>query len=274
MFKPSRRYRQRNMSIKHAFFLSLLVFIICVSLAIWTVNEKMKPAVMSIALTQTEQLANYAINYGIGENVLPNAQGKNDPNEIPKTNPNKLIITHLTTQNEVSNYDVNTEEANRIKGVISNRILWFLRAAEKGRISLTNGHNDDLVYSKHHEGEALVADIPLGQILNNALLSNYGPRVPVEMDVVSNVESDINWNFKNVGINNVVFFMYLDVKVKVDVIVPFEMKTKTITQHIPIASKLLPKDVPYYYSSNGSGISTSVPIEQPKSNQNHSSEKK
>ncbi|MCO7176049.1 sporulation protein YunB [Sporolactobacillus kofuensis] len=274
MFKPSRRYRRKNMSIKHALFLSFLIFILCVSIAIWTVNEKMKPAVMDIALTQTEQIANYAMNYGIGQNVLSNIQGKSDPNEIPKFIPNKMIITHLTAQNEVSSYDINTEEANRLKGLVSNRILWFLRAAEKGRISLTNGHADDLYYSKHHDGAALVADIPLGQILNNALLSNYGPRVPVEMDVVSNVESDINWEYKNVGINNIVFFMYLDVKVKVDVIVPFEMKTKTITQHIPIGSKLLPKDIPYYYSSNGSGISTSVPIEQPNANQNQSSNKK
>ncbi|MCQ2009378.1 MAG: sporulation protein YunB [Sporolactobacillus sp.] len=264
MFKPSRRYRRKNMSIKHTLFLSLFIFFLCVSLAIWIVNEKMKPAVMSIALTQTEQISNYAINYGIGQNVLSNVNEKNDPNELPKIDPSKLILTHRTDENTVSDFDLNTEEANRLKGIISNRILWFLRAAEKGRISLTNGHADDLVYSKHHNGEALIADIPLGQVLNNALLSNYGPRVPVEMDVVSNVESDIRWNYKNEGINNTLFMLYLDVKIKVDVIVPFEMKTKTIVQHIPLGGKGLSPGVPYYYSSNGSGISTAVPIETPK----------
>ncbi|MCL1631113.1 sporulation protein YunB [Sporolactobacillus sp. CPB3-1] len=263
MFKPNRRYRRKTMSIKRTLLLSLIIFSLCTAIALWLVNEKMKPAVMSIALTQTEQVANYAINYGIGENVLTNLQGKNDPNEVPDFNANKLFHVHYTNEKRVSNFDLNTQEANRLKGLISNRILWFLRAAEKGRISLTNGHADDLVYSKNHHGEALVADIPLGQILNNALLSNYGPRVPVEMDVVSNVESDIKWEYKNIGINNTVLFMYVDVKVKVDVIVPFEMKTKTIAQHIPIGFQQQNLDVPHFYSSNGSGISTSVPIEEP-----------
>jgi sporulation protein YunB len=264
MFKPSKRYRRKNMSIKHTLFVSLIIFILCISLAVWTVNEKMKPAVMSIALTQTEQIANYALNYGIGENALSNVNEKNDPNELPNIDSSKLFVTHYTDEKKISSFEVNTAEVNRLKGIISNRILWFLRAAEKGRISLTNGHADDLVYSKHHEGDALIADIPMGQILNNALLSNYGPRVPVEMDVVSNVESDIRVSSKNVGINNPLFLVYMDVKVKVDVIVPFEIKTKTIVQHITIGGKGISPGVPYYYSSNGSGISTAVPIEQSK----------
>ncbi|MCO7127315.1 sporulation protein YunB [Sporolactobacillus shoreicorticis] len=272
MFKPSRRYRRKNMSIKHTLFLSLFIFILCISIAVWIVNEKMKPAVMSIALTQTEQIGNYAINYGTGQEVLSNVTKENDPNEIPTIDYSKLIVTHRTDDNKVTDFDLNMEEANRLKGIISNRILWFLRAAEKGRISLTNGHADDLVYSKHHNGDALIADIPLGQVLNNALLSNYGPRVPVEMDIVSNVETDIKTKYGNVGINNPLYLLYLKVKVKVDVIVPFEIKTKTIVQRIPFGGKNINPGVPYYYSSNGSGISTSVPIETPKTDEKKKSD--
>ncbi len=251
------------MPAKRVFFLSLILFILFTSGGIWLVNEQMKPALMSIAVTQAEQLGNYAINYGIGENVLSNVTDANDPNQQPGIDTGKLIVTHRTAQNTVSDYDLDPAEVNRIKGIISNRILWFLRAAEKGNISMTNGPGADLVYQNSNQNNGIVADIPLGQILNNALLSNYGPRVPVHMDVVSNVQSDIRWSYKNIGINNIIFMVYLDVRVTVDVIVPFAIQTKTIAQQIPIGSKVLPQSVPYFYSSNGGSITPSIPVNPP-----------
>ncbi|MCI1857242.1 MAG: sporulation protein YunB [Sporolactobacillus sp.] len=260
MFKPSRRYKQKTMSVRRVFFLTLILFIIFTSAGIWIVNEKMKPALLAIATTQAEQLGNYAINYGIGQKVLTNLSAKDDPNDKPDLDVDKLIVTQKNDQNEVSDYTLNSTEANRMKGVVTDRILWFIRSAEKGNISMTNGSGDDPEYRAG--GEGLVADIPLGQVLNNALLSNFGPRVPVEMDIVSNVLTDIRWSYKNVGINNVVIMYYLNVKVKVDVIVPFAVKTKTILQHIPIGSKLVPRDVPYYYGSGG--LTPALPTEKGK----------
>lgn len=222
---------------------------------------------MGIAITQAEQLGNYAINYGTGENVLSNLKPANDPNKQPGIDANKLIVTHLDNQKEINYYYLNTGEANRIKAAVSDRILWFLRAAEKGQISMTNGPGSDLEYFASERNNGIIADIPLGQIMNNALISNYGPRVPVKMDVVSNVQTEIRWNYQNVGINNIVFMIYLDVSVKVDVIVPFAIKTRTISQHIPVASSVLPKGVPYYYSSGGSGLSPALPV-NPSGNQN------
>lgn len=250
------------MPLRKVFFLSLILFSMFTASGLWIVNQQMKPAVLAIAVAQAEQLGNYAINYGIGENVLSNIQHNSDPNGSPYIDTNKLIVTHRNAQNEVSDYDLNSAEASRIKGVISNRIIWFLRMAEKGKISMTNGPAADLQYAGSGRGYGMIADIPLGQILNNALLSNYGPRVPVEMEVVSNVATDIRWDYKNVGINNIIFMVYLDVRVNVNLIVPFAMKTATISQHIPIGSKVLPLGVPYYYNSGGSGASPSLPIDQ------------
>lgn len=261
MFKPNRRYRKRMMPIRRVFILTLILFIIMTSAGIWTVNEQMKPALISIAETQAEQLANYAINYGIGESVLTNASGPRDPNEMPDIDFTKLIVANRNNQEEISDYSLDPAEANRIKGVITNRILWFIRSAEKGKITLTNGPGEDLKYLKNNHTEGIVADIPLGQILNNALISNYGPRVPVEMDVVSNISTDLRWDFKNIGINNIVYTIYLDVKVKVDVIVPFALKTKMISQHIPLGSNVLPRNVPYFYGAGG--VTPSVPVDPP-----------
>lgn len=263
MFKPSRRYRSRSMPARRVFFVSLILFVLFTSMGIWLVNEQMKPALMGIAITQAEQLGNYAINYGTGESVLTNLKPASDPNKQPGIDANKLIVTHMNSQKEISYYYLDSGEANRIKNAVSSRILWFLRAAEKGQISMTNGPGSDLEYFAGDRNKGIIADIPLGQIMNNALLSNYGPRVPVKMEVVSNVQSDIRWNYQNVGINNIVFMIYLDVSVKVDVIVPFAIQSRTITQHIPVASSVLPKGVPYYYSSGGSGLSPSLPVNPP-----------
>lgn len=260
MFKPSRRYRRRTMPLRRVFFLSLFIFIMCTWAGIWIVNDQMKPAVMNIAVSQAEQLGNYAVNYGVGENVLANIRKNNDPNPLPNMDTDKLIVTHRNAQNEISDYELNSAEASRIKGAISDRILWFLRMAEKGKITMTNGPAQDLRYVQDGEGTGLIANIPLGQVLNNALISNYGPRIPVEMDIVSNVTADLQWDYRNVGINNIIFVIYLNVSVKVNVIVPFAIQAATINQHIPIGSKVLPQGVPYYYSSGGSGSSPSLSV--------------
>jgi sporulation protein YunB len=259
------------MPAKRVLFVSLILFVLFTSMGIWLVNEQMKPALLGIAVTQAEQLGNYAINYGTGESVLANLKTGDDPNKQPGIDANKLIVTHLNNHKEISYYYLDSGEANRIKTVVSNRILWFLRAAEKGQISMTNGPGSDLEYLTGERNRGIIADIPLGQIMNNALLSNYGPRVPVKMDVVSNVQTDLRWNYQNIGINNIVFMIYLDVKVKVDVIVPFAIQSKTISQHIPVASSVLPKGVPYYYSSGASGLSPALPVNPPGSSNNGTS---
>lgn len=263
MFKPDRRLRRRTMPFKRVILITVVLFALFTAIGLWTINEQMKPAVIAIALTQAEQLGNYAINYGQGEDVLTNLSGKTDPNPYPKINMNKLIVTNLNSKKQVIDYSPDPQAVNQVKGIISNRILWFLRATEKGQISMTNGPVEDLAFHKHPKGEAVVADIPLGQVLNNALLSNYGPRIPVEMDVVSNVKTDVRWSYKNVGINNVIFMIYLDVKVRVNVIVPFAMKSETISQHLLLGSKILPLNVPYYYSSGGSSLSPSISLDNP-----------
>ncbi|RYL95673.1 sporulation protein YunB [Sporolactobacillus sp. THM7-4] len=263
MFKPSRRYRRKTTSFGRVIFVSLIIFLIMTAWGTWIVNKQMKPALMSIAETQAEQIGNYAINYGIGENVLTNIPKDHDPNDPPMIRANKLIVTHRNNQNELTDYDLNTEEVSRVKGRVTDRILWFLRMAEKGKISITNGPHEDLTYHRNNSGEGIVADIPLGQTLNNALLSNYGPSVPVEMDVVSNVSADFRLVEKNIGINNVVIYLYLYVKVNVNVIVPYAMKTETIEQHIPLDSIGFKSDVPYYYNQGGSGLSPALPIEKP-----------
>ncbi|MFT8872498.1 MAG: sporulation protein YunB [Sporolactobacillus sp.] len=264
MFKASRRYRRRTVSFKRVFLVTVGLFSLFTAAGIWLVNEQMKPAVMAVALTQAEQIGNYAINYGQGEDVLTNLSGSADPNPLPVIDMNKLIATRLNKKQEVVDYSLNAQAVNHLKSLIADRVLWFLRATEKGQISLTNGPEKDLRYEAHPQGEAVIADIPLGQILNNALLSNYGPTIPVEMEVVSNIQNDVHWTYQNVGINTVVVTVYLDISVKVDVIVPFAMKSETIQQHLLLGSRVLPLNVPYYYSSgNGEGITPAVPIEKP-----------
>lgn len=268
MFKPGRRFRKKATSFRkrtkpfrRVLLISLIVFALFTAWGTWMVDEQMKPAVMSIARTQAEQIGNYAINYGIGEPVITNLKEDDDPNEAPLISGEDLIETNRNSENELTDFNLNSEEANRVKARISNRIIWFLRMVEKGQISFTNGPGRDLYYHEPDRGEGILADIPLGQVLDNALLSNYGPRVPVEMEVVSNVNTDFRLEEKNIGINNVVIHLILYVSVKVDIIVPFAMETKAIEQRIPIDSIGFKSDVPYYYDQSEGGLSPALPVD-------------
>lgn len=264
MFKPSRRYRRRTLPFRHVFMISLMLFAFFTAWGLWMINEQMKPPLLAIASTQAEQISTYAINYGIGKITIKNMEDGTDPNSKPNIDVNKLINRTYNDQKEVSDYSLNTAEVNRVKVEMTNRILWFLRMVEKGKISLTNGGIDDLKYKEPENSDGIVADIPLGQATNNALLSNLGPRVPVRLDVVSNLDADIRQTVKRVGINNTYVSLVLHVKLNINIIIPFAVKTEPIEQNIPIVTEVLPGDVPYFYSQGGNGSATpSFSIDNP-----------
>ena len=47
--------------------------------------------------------------------------------------------------------------------------------------------------------------IPLGVVTGNCILSNFGPKVPVKMSVIGNVDSDLKTKLEDSGINNVYY---------------------------------------------------------------------
>ena len=76
------------------------------------------------------------------------------------------------------------------------------------------------------------------------------------------METKVNTNIKNYGINNAIIEITLDIIVKEEVILPINTEEIKVTQTIPIAIKIIEGSVPSYYSGEINKSSTfSIPIE-------------
>ena len=89
-----------------------------------------------------------------------------------------------------------------------------------------------------------------GVVFDNIILANIGPKIPVKLNMIGDILTNINTKVTDYGINNAVVEIIVDVEVYEQVILPFTTKRITINTDIPIAVKLIQGEIPSYFFSN------------------------
>ena len=77
--------------------------------------------------------------------------------------------------------------------------------------------------------------IPIGYLTNNVMFYTLGPKITVKMQQVGNIETSYESIFESAGINQTRHKIYLNVKSKMRVIVPFHSDEIEVTCQIPIS---------------------------------------
>ncbi|MBS4534263.1 sporulation protein YunB [Clostridium sp. D2Q-14] len=89
--------------------------------------------------------------------------------------------------------------------------------------------------------------IPLGNAINSQVLSQYGPKLNMEMIPQGSATVDFATEFNEAGINQTMHRVYLIIKSDVRIILPLASDTVSITSTIPIAETVIVGDVPESY---------------------------
>ncbi|AMX82428.1 sporulation protein YunB [Geobacillus subterraneus] len=245
MVRP-RLLRRGPLPFRYVFLLTFVFFMFSTAASLWIVNKGMKPVLLEIAETETKRIANLVIN-----NALEQQFSKENP-EFQK------IVTLQQDQNgKVVSVDFNTEIINRILEETDDHVMESLKAATEGRI-------ERMVLPEVESGQGnsrgIIYYIPLGQVTNNALLANLGPRIPVQFQIVGNVDSEVTKQIHAYDINN--FFIEVDIHVAVDiqVIIPFASKISTVTSDIPLVMRFIPGEVPQFYNKGSGPVGPSLQL--------------
>jgi len=171
---------------------------------------------------------------------------------IEKLNTNEIFILTKNEKNEILTVDMNTVTLNNIIKTVTTELQEKLKKLEMGIIDENNNENKN----------GIVLKIPLGEIYNNFLLANTGPRIPVKLKILGDMESKINTSIKNYGINNALIEISLEILVREEVLLPISTSEIKVKQTIPIAIKIVNGTVPDYYSNGINKSETfSIPIE-------------
>lgn len=102
-------------------------------------------------------------------------------------------------------------------------------------------------------------NLPLGMLVSRSLFTTLGPDIKIEVLPVTSYKTDIYTDFKNYGINNFLFELYLKINIEIETLIP--LKTSKIDYHsnLLLSSVMVQGEVPYYYYM-GEGTIQSLPL--------------
>lgn len=222
---------------KHNYNLLILIIIlifISIILVFKYINTKIMPIFLEYAEYQASKIATYVISKAVDEEVSKNLDIED------------LFISTKDKEGNIKSIDFNPITINKISNMIKSNIFEYLEDLENGNMEKIK--NTMLFSSRIKEG--IIFEIPSGVVFDNIVLANLGPKVPVKLNMVGDILTDIKTKVTDYGINNVVIEVVIKVEVYEQVILPFGSKKITINTEIPIALKLIQGEIPSYFFNN------------------------
>lgn len=215
------RPRIRRRTIVLIFLIIMMIFSVQSFIYI---ERNLRPPLMNIAKIRVKQVATQAINTAITEQVASRSET------------DKLIDWKMNSNGKISGFMLNYAEHMSITSQTINTVQKTL-----------------------NEMKDIPERIPVGQALNSAIISSYGPRVPVKFEPVGAVKVDLSTRQKDAGINMILVEVYIRIIAEVTIIIPFDTEPEIVETDIPISYLLVVGDVPmYYYDNTGKPVGESA----------------
>ncbi|RKQ29610.1 sporulation protein YunB [Oceanobacillus halophilus] len=235
---------------KSIFVISLFIFVICIIISMQIISRGLTPAIIEISETKTEEFATRAINMAVRF-----AEGYDFSD-----------VLNITYDNEghVATYNWNQNVVSEINRVATDRVEEFFLHMNRGDpISYDYSLHEPYNYSDGAEDRAAqdptLIEVPLGEITGNAVLANLGPKIPINLELVGAVRTNIKRETEPLGINGSWVSLYVNVEADVQIIIPYITDVTTVQTEIYIDSGAIMGDVPDFYGGGGDGPSIAVP---------------
>ncbi|AIG25369.1 sporulation protein YunB [Brevibacillus sp. 7WMA2] len=215
------RRRRIRTSKKKIFFIAFIVFLAIIIQSIVFLEQKIKPTLLVIAKQKSEQIAKEAIADAVTKKIAQIDMNTAEVLDIEKDSDNKIRAINF-----------NFQGYSKIMGEANQRI--------KNRL-------------KEFESEKIEARVPLGLASGSSFLSDTGPKLPITFSPVGSAKTWLDPKLSEAGINMVMVTIYLQVEVRLQVIIPFATDQTIVTTSIPITNSLVVGEVPDYLYNNPLG---------------------
>ncbi len=150
------------------------------------------------------------------------------------------IITIVRDDNgNIKMLQTNIKSVNELTSDIPNNIVSALKSEENSNIS-----------------------IYLGSILGLKILSAQGPKINVRIANVGNVETSLESQFVEQGINQTLHRIYLEIVCEVSILTPYDTISEKITNQVLIAESVIVGNVPdaYYNIQTNDSVGDSLTL--------------
>ena len=154
------------------------------------------------AEVEVGRIARYVVNYAV------------TTKNIKELDFNELFIVSKNNKDEIQTIDFDPIVVNTVLNAITETVISHFKAIEEGNLELIDLSNSFLINTDIDKlKQGIIAEIPIGVLTGNTLLSNLGPKLPVKLSIAGEIESELETEIKYYGINNALITVYVNIKV-------------------------------------------------------------
>lgn len=213
---PKIEYRNENHKKKIRKTIKTAIIVCIAVFAFYTIVKSILPVLDTLCVDKAKSIATMISNQE-ATNVMKNYKYDD------------IITIHRNKTNEINMVESNIIVMNEIISDVALRIQENLDEIE----------SEDLY-------------IRLGTFTGSKLLAGRGPKVPIRISSIGNVETDFKSEFKSAGINQTLHRVFLEVKCKVSILTPFKTIEEQITNQVILAENIIVGEIPQsYYNLEG-----------------------
>ena len=217
-FYKCKKYKKYNK------FIIVIILIIVMDIIIFNLfANKLGENISYFAKIKLEEISDYYLNDTIKKYL--------------NVNTNDYIKINLVNNNIV-NVDINNEKSNELLKNIINDLENNVLKIEMGRIK--DYHNLEMLKGDN----GIIIFMPIGAIFNNSLFSRLGPKIPVRVSFLENVDAYVDIKVENYGINNSLIKLYINIHIEELIELTMNEERVDIEYKFLIASKLINGEVP------------------------------
>ena len=159
---------------------------------------------------------------------------------IKQYNYSDFIIIHMDDDKNIRMLEANMKNINL---VISN-------ITEKIQKEINNSQNEELYISS-------------GSFTGVSLLSGRGPKIPIKISTIGNVNTELKSEFFSKGVNQTIHRLYLKINCEISVLTPFNTINEEINNQFIIAENIIVGNLPQtYYDLEGLSENDAMEIMQ------------
>lgn len=197
---------------KKRLFITIVILIVIFIYVFIFFDRNIKPTVLALSEVQARKFATQAINDAVKAKIKDDIKYKD------------LIFVNYDNEGKVTMMQANTVLMNSIASDVAIEVQENIRQIGSGTIK-----------------------VPLGNALNSQFLSQYGPKINLNIVPQGSVSVDFTTEFIESGINQTIHKVYLVIITDVRIIIPLASDTIRVATNIPIAETIIVGDVPESY---------------------------
>ncbi len=239
---------------------TFVTLVISLVFSIYIINRGIEPTLIDIAETRTGQYAREAINEAVSQRIAKDLSAED------------LVQFETNNDGNIVSMSWNSVVVNTVLRNATFRVQNYLKRLERGENPIGNSldfdieeEEDEVIEPDETKKDPALVEIPIGQATGNTLLANLGPKVPVNFSVIGDVQPDFITTLEEYGINNALVRLEIEIKVNVQIVIPFSTKTTEVVTTIPVYVGVIQGLVPDFYSKGGSNSnppSISIPYSE------------